>query len=370
MKVLLRDRDIRLVIGGQTVSAFGDAALWLVAAIWVQQLTGSVSLAGLSFFFLALPAVLAPLAGLAVDRLPRRALLVVGNLVTAALVLLLLLVHGAGDVWLIWLVMTGYGCSSVLLGAGAGALLPDVVPTALLGQANALTRSLREALRIVAPATGAGLFALLGGGAVAIVDAVTFVFAAGALLALRVQESPREPEEHPHLLRSLTAGFRHLVSVPVLRRTTIALGLVLLVVGFLESAGLALIVDGLHRPAAFIGVTQIAQGLGAVVGGLSAMRLLGGSANPRSRRSARSASGSAARSGRCRRRSPPCSAERRSSAPRCPGWRSARRRSCSSARRTRCWAGRSARRRWPRPCRRPSRSRSVRHSSRPCPSAG
>jgi hypothetical protein len=60
----------------------------------------------------------------------------------------------------------------------------------------------------------------------------------------------------------------------VLRRATIALGLVLLVVGFLESAGLALIVEGLRRPAAFLGATQVAQGIGAVVGGVSAIRLV------------------------------------------------------------------------------------------------
>ncbi|MGN6446222.1 MFS transporter [Amnibacterium sp.] len=274
MRRLLADRDVRLVVGGQTVSAFGDAALWLVAAVWVQRLTDSVALAGLTFFFLTLPAVFAPLAGLLVDRVPRRPLLVIGNLVSGVLVLLLLLVRGAGDVWLIWLVMTGYGCSAVLLGAGASALLPDVVPAAQLGPVNALIRSLREALRVVAPAFGTALFAMAGGGAVAVVDAVTFLVAAGALGLLRIVESPRETEEHPHLLRSIAAGFRHLAGIEVLRRTTTALGLILLVVGFLESAGFALIVDGLHRPAAFVGVTQLAQGVGAIIGGVTAVRVL------------------------------------------------------------------------------------------------
>lgn len=274
MRTLLADRDVRLLIGGQTASAFGDSAFWLAAAVWVQQLTGSVSLAGLTFFFLTAPSVLAPLAGLAVDRLPRRAVLIVGNLATAALLLLLLLVHDAGDVWLIELVMTGYGCSAVLLGAGSAALLPDVVPSELLGQANALLRSLREGLRIIAPAFGTGLFALLGGGAVAVADAATFVVAAAALLLLRVREAPRQTDPHPHLLRELTAGFTHLATVRALRRVTLALALVLLVVGFLESAGFAVIVQGLHRPAAFVGATQVAQGIGAVLGGVTAMRLL------------------------------------------------------------------------------------------------
>lgn len=273
MKALLADRDVRLLLGGQTVSAFGDSAFWLAAAVWVQQLTGSVSLAGLTFFFLTAPSVLGPVAGLLVDRLPRRTVLIVGNLATAGLLLLLLLVRGPEDVWLIWLVMTGYGCSAVLLGAGASALLPDVVPPGSLGPANALARSLREGLRIIAPAVGTGLFVLLGGGVVAVVDAATFVLGAGALALLRVRERPREAERAP-LLRALTAGFTHLATVRTLRRVTVALALVLLVVGFLESACFALIVQGLHRPAAFVGAIQVAQGIGAVLGGVSAMRLL------------------------------------------------------------------------------------------------
>ena len=182
--------------------------------------------------------------------------------------LALLLVRDADDVWLIFLVMTGYGCSSVLLGAGSSALLPDVVPAALLGSANALTRSLREALRIIAPATGAGLFASPGGRGRGRRrrDVRARRRRAAPAAGPRV---PARARGAPAPVRSLTAGFRHLVAVRVLRRATIALATVLLVVGFLESAGLALIVDGLHRPAAFIGVTQIAQGIGAVVGGLT-----------------------------------------------------------------------------------------------------
>lgn len=44
-------------------SNFGDSALYLTAAIWVKQLTGSDAAAGLVFAALGLPALLAPLTG-------------------------------------------------------------------------------------------------------------------------------------------------------------------------------------------------------------------------------------------------------------------------------------------------------------------
>ena len=50
MRQLLRDRNAFLCLSGQLVSAFGDNALWLAMGIWVKLLTGSSSLAGLTFF--------------------------------------------------------------------------------------------------------------------------------------------------------------------------------------------------------------------------------------------------------------------------------------------------------------------------------
>ena len=42
MRRLLSYRDARLLIGGQTLSAFGDWAMWIVLAIWMKTLTGLV----------------------------------------------------------------------------------------------------------------------------------------------------------------------------------------------------------------------------------------------------------------------------------------------------------------------------------------
>ncbi len=274
MKELLRSRNAALYCAGQTVSAFGDSALWLVAAVWIVQLTGSVALAGLTFFFLTAPSVLAPFAGLLIDRVSRRPLLVIGNLVSAVVVLLLLLVRDRDDVWLVYVVMTLYGLSNIVLGSAQSALLPSLVPAIQIGRMNALLRSAREALRLIAPPIGTGIFVAFGGGVVAVVDAASFLIATIALLLLRPRTRTLVIAAPEHVLQQLPAGFRHLLSVPSLRRVSVGLAVVLLVVGFLETAMLALITQGLHRPAAYIGVIQAVQGVGAIAGGLTALRIL------------------------------------------------------------------------------------------------
>ena len=119
MRVLFTDRDARLLLYGQTLSAFGDWAMLIVLAVWMKTLTGSSALAGLTFFVFAAGSLLAPLGGLLADRVRRRPLMIVSDCVLGAIVLVLLLVHDRGDAWLIYAVAFAYGA----LGTAAALLL-------------------------------------------------------------------------------------------------------------------------------------------------------------------------------------------------------------------------------------------------------
>ncbi|MEU4676540.1 hypothetical protein [Micromonospora sp. NPDC023737] len=105
---LLADRRARRYLAAQTLSLIGDSAMLLACGIWVKDLTGSDGAAGLTFLFLALPALLAPLAGLLADRLRRGRLLVATNLAGAVVLLPLLAVRSPDQVWLICAVMLLY----------------------------------------------------------------------------------------------------------------------------------------------------------------------------------------------------------------------------------------------------------------------
>ncbi|SCL68293.1 MFS transporter [Micromonospora chersina] len=271
---LLADRRARRYLAGQTLSLVGDSSMWLACGIWVKDLTGSDGAAGLTFLFFTAPALLAPLAGLLADRVPRRRLLVVANLAGGAILLPLLAVRGPDQVPLIYAVMFLYGCLNLVIAPAQSALLVSLLPGDLLADANALLRTARESLRLLAPLVGAGLYALLGGAAVAVLDMATFVAAAVLLLTLRVAEPAlARPERDDGVLRhwagEITAGFRHLAGHPLLRRVVLATGVLALVLGFAESTAYAVVDRGLHRPPEFLGVLQAAQGLGAVLGGLA-----------------------------------------------------------------------------------------------------
>jgi MFS family permease len=272
MKAILRRTDVRLLLTGQSLSMFGDWMMLIVLGIWTKVLTGSNGAAGLVFFVFALAGLVSPLGGLVVDRVRKRPLMIGTHLALAAVMCLLLFVHDRGDLWLIYVVTALYGLGGDVFAAARQSMLKAMLPDEVLADANGLLRSVREGMRLVAPLAGAGLYAAAGGPVVALVDAATFVLSAAALFALRFEEPPAAVAEH-HFLREVSAGLTHIWRHDVLRRLTIGTGATMLVIGFSETLIFA-ITQALGRPASFIGVLGAMQGVGSVLGGITASRVL------------------------------------------------------------------------------------------------
>src|SRR5438034_3557125 len=273
MRNLLRIRNARVFVAGWTLSVFGDWAMFIVLGVWTKDLTGSNSAAGLVFFALSAPSLLSPFAGLVVDRLPRRPLLLAIHATEALVVLALLFVHDRGDVWIIYAVTVFYGAATAFGTSARSALMTVMLPRELLAESNGVLQTIREGLRLFAPLVGALIYASAGGGAVAVLDSATFVAVVIALLLIRVDEPRFERQEH-HFVVELLAGVRHVFRTLPLRQIVVATGACLLVVGFSETIVFAVLAQGLHRPASFFGVLSSVQGAGAIVGGLTAARTM------------------------------------------------------------------------------------------------
>jgi MFS family permease len=218
---LLRQRGYRTYLAAHLIGSFGDSILYLAAGIWVQKLTGSSSGAALTFLFALLPALVAPLAGAVVDRVPRRTALVVLNVVGGVVVLPLLLVSEAGQVWLVYLVMFLGGLVSMGIQPAQSAQLTELADPDDLPAVNGLLRSCLAAFKLVSPAVGAGLFVVAGPQVVVLVDSVTSFVAALLLARLPWRAAPGRPEGTGSFRATFLDGFRALFADPPLRRLTV-----------------------------------------------------------------------------------------------------------------------------------------------------
>jgi len=273
MRRVLGIRDARIFRAGWTLSVFGDWAMFIVLGVWAKDLTGSNSAAGLVFFALALPSLFSPLSGVLVDRLSRRRVMLWTYAAEAIVILALLFVHDRGDMWLVYAVTLFYGAAGTLAGSARSALMTEILPRDLLGEANGIFQTVREGLRLIAPLIGAGIYAATGGGAVAVLDSASFVAVCVALLFLRAPEVKFEREDH-HFVTEVLAGVRHILRTSALAQIVFTCGVCLLVVGFSETVIFAVLDQGLHRPTSFFGVLSSLQGAGAIAGGVTAARIL------------------------------------------------------------------------------------------------
>jgi Major Facilitator Superfamily len=266
-------RNGRLYLIGLAASLIGNSAMTLVAGIWVKSLTGSSAQAGLVSALAYAPTLAAPVAGLIADRIDRRRWLVVVNLVSAATILSLLGVRSAGEVWLIDVAMAIYGLEAVLLDPAENALFAEIFGDEFRRRINGRRLAIQETGRLVAPLLGAGLFALVSGGAVAALDAATFLVAAGVTSRLVIGPGSGRSVRSSGLAAELAAGVRHVLGADELRRIAVAGAAVMAISAVGVAAQFSLVSAVGERPA-FLGVFSAVLGAGSIVAALTSGAVL------------------------------------------------------------------------------------------------
>lgn len=266
-ELLRTNARFRRIFLGETVSGFGDSAMFLSLAIWAKDLTGSNAQAGLVFLIITAPGLAAPLLGDLVDRVRRKPLLLWIYGFMAVLLLSLLAVRSADQIWIIYAVTFAYGLMFAV--PARSALLKDLIPSSDAVHARSLLITVGEGVRIVSPMVGAGVYAAFGGAALTFIGSGTFIVAALVLASIKVVES--EPERGGEPFRtSVLAGFRFVRRVPLLYRLILALVSFMAVIGLIETAAFAAIEEGLGQEPAFMGIVASVQGGGSVAGGVLA----------------------------------------------------------------------------------------------------
>ncbi|HTW43169.1 MAG TPA: MFS transporter [Solirubrobacteraceae bacterium] len=185
---LLANRAFRLLFTGRCVSLLGDG-VFLVALAW-QAYTLSNAPTALSLLGIAMTVPLIALllfGGVVSDRHRRRRVMLLADLVRAALLATLAMLAATGTLrlWQMAIIVAIYGGAQAFFDPASDAILPEIVPAGQLGQANALEQVVRPlALRLAGPALGGVLVGVLGLGAAFAVDAATFVVSAASLWAM------------------------------------------------------------------------------------------------------------------------------------------------------------------------------------------
>ncbi len=195
---LLRDNpDFARLWLAQVVSLLGDWFNTIVLAVLVEEYSGGSGLA-VSLFLLARfvpPMLVGPWAGVLIDRLDRKRLLIMSDVLRAVVVLLLLLADGPHLLWLVYLLTALQFTLSAFFEPGRNALLPALLPREGLVLANTLGSVTWSAMLAGGAIAGGLVAAQLGTQAALLIDSLTFVVSALLIVGIRTNTSRIETDE-------------------------------------------------------------------------------------------------------------------------------------------------------------------------------
>ena len=186
---LIRNRRYFPLWLAQLTSNLGDTLHYIALVVWVYQRTGSSLVVAGTVFFEVVPVILlAPIAGVVIDRLPRKVVLVGADLIRALLVLALLLTT---QLWQIYLIVALLTAAATFFNPAVNATLPTLLDEEDLLAANSVSWSTGRFVQIIGSALAAGVIALIGAEATFVFNAGTFLISALFLLLLPVPPGRR-----------------------------------------------------------------------------------------------------------------------------------------------------------------------------------
>ena len=273
----LFNRSFVSVVFAQIASLFGDAVLRFALPLYVLNLTGSAALMGAVAAAAWLPyIVLTPIGGVAADRVNKRRIMAVLDVLLALTCAAYLALEGTVD--LIGLSI----CALIILYAAQSvyqptvqAAVPFIVPRGGIVRATAIVSQISALSGLVGPVIGGLVFGLFGIEPVVMVSGIAF--AVSAALMVVVVRIPRDAIERSDVgvvrtvARDIAESFaflRHERPV-ILKVIFLVAGINLTLTAFIIIGAPVTVTQILGLPNQYMGFAEGAMALGGLAGGIT-----------------------------------------------------------------------------------------------------
>jgi len=206
-------RNYRMLFLGTLASFTAFFTSTVVQGVVAFELTGTNTAVGGVVFGQGLGMLfLGPLGGAYADRLPKRRVIAVGQTLSAICFGSVGLLYASGSLQIIHLMINGFivGCAFGFIGPARQALVVDLVPKEMLGNAMALTNVSNTMSRVAGPLVAAVLISSESAGPAAAYGLMSILYLTSAgLLLLLPRSIVRDDVSESHVIEDLTAGVRY-----------------------------------------------------------------------------------------------------------------------------------------------------------------
>jgi len=261
---------------GQLISMLGSGMTRFALTIWIYQETGEVTALALVGVFSFAPGILlSPIAGVIVDRVSRKRVMIASDLGAGLSTVALLILYSTGHLEIWHLCAAGFFASAFesFQFPAYSAAITTMVEKKHYTRANAMLGMVGSASLIISPALAGALLSLprIGISGIMGIDIVTFLFAIGTLLFVVIPdpaETAAGRASRGSLLRESVFGFRYIFANSSLLGLQLIFFAINLTIGLAMILFAPMILARTGNDTVTLGTTMMMFGVGGVVGGL------------------------------------------------------------------------------------------------------
>lgn len=270
---VLKNKNFLFYLFGNNTSIFGDIMLTTAFSLYVLVLTQSAlqfsSVMAVSF----IPRILlSPFAGIAVDRMKKKNLIIVLDMIRALLLLILFMVALTTGIklYMIYVVIVFFAICDTLFGPAIVTIFPKILEKALISEANAMSRTVTNIISVVSPLVGSILFGLYGLPIILLVDGVTFFFSAVFEYFMVFDDQVKSGQLN--IIRDIKEGIAVVLDDTQLKSLVVNGNLThLFLFPFMEVCVIYLLVMVFRAPEYHYGIVRSCISAGAIIAGFLAL---------------------------------------------------------------------------------------------------
>ncbi|MEN2438117.1 MFS transporter [Bacillus sp. JR_21] len=208
---ILKNKNFSLLITSETTSLFGTLFLNVALSLYVLKLTGSPEKFASVLALGIIPhIVLGSVSGILADKFDKKLWVITFDILRGLLCLGLFVysINGTINMPLIYFTVLFIASCDILFAPMFISILPTIVPQEKLVDANSVSRTLNETMKVLAPLLGTLVYTMVGLGVVFLVNGLSFLISAVTIYLIKLPEKSSSTGKELTFFRDISEGFR------------------------------------------------------------------------------------------------------------------------------------------------------------------
>lgn len=274
---LWNHRDFMKLWAGDTVSVFGSQLVFFALPLSAVSLLDAdafqmgllATLESAAFLLISLP------AGAWIDRLPKKIVIVSGDIVRAGILLTIPLAWALGALSMpqLYIVAAGVGIVTVFFDIANQSYLPELVDGGSIGDGNGKLQASQQTAGVVGPTLASGLVTAIGAPLTVGLTSVCMGLSSLFVSRIRHRETPPEPETRTGFISEIREGLGFVLGHNLLLRITACTGLTNFAASGIFALLVLFVLTTLGLSQVQLGIIMSASAIGGILGALSAARV-------------------------------------------------------------------------------------------------